>query len=84
MSKGINREESFSILEQAYCAFQTNLPELLQTHSRQWVAYHGQDRVGFGTSKVELTKECVRQGYHYEELFIRMIQPDIPEARAIW
>lgn len=79
MSKGKS-----SILEQAVRTFKSDLPKLLETHTRQWVAYHGAKQLGFGDSKAELMEGFVNQGYKQEELYIRMVQPDIPPTRATW
>ena len=70
-----------ALLQQARRAFQTELPELLKTHPRQWVAYRGADRIGFGPTKTQLTRECIQRRVPYEELFVRMVQPDIPPTR---
>lgn len=75
------RDELSTLLEKAYCAFKSDLPKLLETHPRQWVAYRGSERIGFGTSKSELTEKCINRGYCYEELLVRMVQPDISAAR---
>jgi len=78
------KEKSSVIREQAHRKFRADLPKLLKTHPRQWVAYHGTKRLGFGTSKTELTQECIQRGVPYEELLVRMVQPDIPAARISW
>jgi len=69
------------VLEEAARTFRAELPELLKTHPRQWVAYCGKERIGFGPSKAQLTQECIRRGFAYENLLVRMVQPDIPATR---
>ena len=44
-------------------AFRRDLPQLLQERPGQWVAYHGAQRLGFGTTQTALWNECLRQGY---------------------
>lgn len=58
-------------------AFWRDLPELLPLASRkrQWVAYHGDERVGFGETSTELCQECLRRGFQNDEFFIGMLQP---------
>src|ERR1700758_1168820 len=45
-------------------AFWQDLPELLKRRSKQrpWVAYHGDERVGFGKTRTELYQDCLRRG----------------------
>lgn len=74
-------EEPFAILKQATLAFRADLPKLIKTHPRQWVAYRGAERIGFGPSMAELTQKCIQQGIPYKELLVRMVQPDISAAR---
>ncbi len=42
------------LLTQSFDAFYRNLPELLKTHYRQWVAYHGNECIGFARTETEL------------------------------
>jgi hypothetical protein len=61
-----------AILE-AQEAFQRDLPALLGERRGQWVAYHGDHRIGFGRTQDALWEECLRQGYH--DFLIRRIWP---------
>jgi len=72
------------VLQQAVRTFEAELPEMLKTHPREWVAYHGARRVGFGRSKTEVLKECMEQGIRYEQLLVRMVQPNIPATPVTW
>jgi len=38
------------MIARSQAAFRRDLPDLLKTHYRQWVAYHGEDRIRFGRS----------------------------------
>ena len=60
-------------------AFRRDLPELLKTHYRQWVAYHGEDRVRFGRTQFELYEECYRRGWHDDEFVVRSVEPEMPD-----
>jgi hypothetical protein len=72
------------VLQEGIQSFQHDFQEISNTNPGQWVAYRGAERVGFGESKVELLNRCLRQGLRYEELLVRMIQPDIPPATITW
>jgi hypothetical protein len=50
----------------------------MKTRSRQWVAYHGDERVVFGRSKSDLYQECVRRGLRGGEFVVRRIEPEVP------
>jgi hypothetical protein len=50
---------------------------------RQWVAYHGEQRIGFARTKTELYQECLRHGLRRGEFVVRSIEPEVPkEAEA--
>src|SRR6266487_3837990 len=51
-------------------AFLRDLPELVNTHYRQWVAYHGSRRLGFHKSKTALYTEWVKAGIPRDELLV--------------
>ncbi len=68
------------IILEAEEAFRRDLPELLKERHGQWVAYHGAQRIGFGTTKTALWNECLRQGY--EDFLVRRIWP-FPESDLI-
>ena len=57
-------------------AFRRDLPQLLNERYRWWVAYHGDERIGFGKTETELYKECFRRGLTEDEFVVRSIQPD--------
>ena len=40
--------EPLPMIQKSIDAFRRDLPELLKTHYRKWVAYHGDERIGFG------------------------------------
>jgi hypothetical protein len=67
------------MIERSLAAFRRDLPELMKTHYRKWVAYHGDERIGFGKSQTELYQQCFRRGLTEEEFVVRNIEPQEPE-----
>jgi hypothetical protein len=57
-------------ISEAQRAFLRDLPELVNTHYRQWVAYHGSRRLGFHKSKTALYTEWVKAGIPRDELLV--------------
>lgn len=53
-------------------AYWRDLPSLLPLASRrrQWVAYHGDEQIGFGRTETELYQECLRRGLNRDEFYI--------------
>jgi hypothetical protein len=66
------------LIERGQAAFRRDLPELIKTHYRQWVAYRGDQRIGFGTSQRQLYHESLRQGFNDGEFVVRSIEPEMP------
>jgi hypothetical protein len=66
-------------------AFRRDLRRLLQDRRlyRRWVAYHGDERVGFSPSKRQLYQECLRRGLRPDEFVVRCIQPEAPGEMEI-
>jgi hypothetical protein len=59
-------------------AYWRELPGLLKMKSRkrQWVAYHGDERVGFGRTSAELYRECMgRRGLKKDEFYVDRLEP---------
>ena len=58
-------------------AYWRDLPDLLKLKfpERQWVAYHGEQRVGFASSDVELYRECERRGIPVGEFYVDRVEP---------
>jgi hypothetical protein len=61
--------------EQAFRAFERELPQLWEERPGQWVAYRGEERLGFATQKHELYQRCFEQGLVLDEFFIFCIEP---------
>jgi len=60
-------------------AFRRDLPDLLQKHAGQWVAYSGDRRIALGRSKIGLFQLCERQGLGSDEFVVRGIEPEMPD-----
>jgi len=65
--------------QQALRAFQHDLPHLWAERPGQWVAYQGEQQIGFGLHKHELYQQCYRQGLEREEFVIFCIEPQETE-----
>ena len=57
-------------------AFSRELPELLRQRHGWWVAYHGDERIGFARTEIELFKECLRRGLTEDQFIVQGILPD--------
>jgi hypothetical protein len=66
------------MIKLANAAYRRDLPAMLKTHYRKWVAYHGDRRLGFGNDKTKLILEWLKRGIPDEELMVRGIEPDMP------
>ena len=67
------------MIQRGHEAFRRDLPALMKTHYRKWVAYHGDRRLGFGKSKVALLREWLSQGIPEEELVVRSVEPEMTD-----
>jgi hypothetical protein len=67
------------LVRRAQAAFRRDLPQLLEDHRHQWVAYHGDRRVALGHTKRELYQRCLRHGFPPDEFVVRCIEPEPPE-----
>jgi hypothetical protein len=56
-------------------AFLRDLPELYRQRAGQYVAYHGERQVGFGSQKHLLYKDCTDGGLGLDEFVIFCIEP---------
>ena len=70
------------IILEAQAAFFADLPEMLRDHYKEWVAYHGKHRIGFGKDDWALWEECLRQGYQEGEFIVYCVWP-YPETDYI-
>jgi hypothetical protein len=63
-------------------AFCRDLPELLKERHGWWVAYHGDERIGFGRSQRKLYQECLRRGLTDDQFLVTGILPDAADESA--
>lgn len=66
-------------------AFWRDLPGLhkLKSRKRQWVGYHGDERVGFGKTQTEVYQQCFRRGLQRGEFYVGKLEAD-PEGLPPW
>jgi hypothetical protein len=66
-------------------AFLRDLPALLKQKRRRghWVAYHGDKRLGFGTSQAELYQKVRRQGLTGADIYVGRVRPHPPEPEVV-
>ncbi len=67
------------LAQQALQAFQRDLAQLWTERSGQWVAYRGEQRLGFALSKHELYQQCFQRGLPRDEFVIFCIEPQETE-----
>jgi hypothetical protein len=67
------------MIARSQAAFRRDLPELLKERPWQWVAYHGEERIGFAKSNTELYQRCLARGLAWDQFVVRSIEPeDLP------
>ena len=67
------------IISRSQAAFRRDLPRLLAERPGQWVAYRGEEQIGFGATKTELYQECLRRGLKRDEFLVRSVEPEMDE-----
>jgi hypothetical protein len=57
-------------------AYWRDLPALLprRSRSRRFVAYHGDDRIGFGRTQTELARVCFRRGLQRGQFYVGLLE----------
>jgi hypothetical protein len=63
-----------AMIARSIAAFRRDLPELLKTHRGRWVAYHGDERLGFGRRHTPLYQECLRRGLSRDEFIVTVVE----------
>jgi hypothetical protein len=61
------------MIARSEAAFYRDLPFLLRAHVGQWVAFHGDERIGFGGSQVELYRLCQLLGLRSDEFIVHQV-----------
>jgi hypothetical protein len=64
--------------KRAVLAFRKALPTLLKERPRQWVAFHGDEVVGFARTPLDLYQECARRGLPHGDYIVQAIEPEPP------
>lgn len=65
-------------------AFRKDLPQLLRTHARKWVAYHGDERIGFARKGTELYDKCIRRGLKQDEFLVLLVRAETADEDVTW
>lgn len=60
-------------------SFARELPTLMAERPDEWVAYRGQERLGFATSKTELDQRLLAEGLDLDEFIVFCIEPQDDE-----
>ena len=72
------------MLERSQKAFERDLNDLLKTHYRQWVAYHGDEQIGFARSQTALFERCLKRGLKEREFVVRSIEPLLADEDLVF
>jgi hypothetical protein len=73
-----------AMLTRSLAAFRRDLPKLLDTHYGKWVAYHGDERLGFGKTETKLYEEHLAAGLKLDEFLVCSIEPEIADEDITW
>src|SRR5262245_29564114 len=65
------------LIEKAWEGFRRDLPRLLRERPGQWVAYHGDQLIGFAKTQLELHRERRRRGIDDDEFLVFCIEPEV-------
>jgi len=65
------------IISRSRAAFLRDLPRLIEERPRDWVAYHGDEQLGFAKTRTELFQECLRRGLKRDEFLVCSIEPQV-------
>jgi hypothetical protein len=66
-----------TMYDRGVAAFERELPELMKTHHRQFVFYHGEHRIGPFRTLRKLNAECRKQRIPLIEGVCRVVEPDV-------
>lgn len=64
------------LIERSQRAFAHSLPTLLEQHYREWVAFHGDELVGFASREIDLYERCRERGWRDDEFSVRYVAPE--------
>ena len=73
------------MIARSQAAFRRDLPQLLKERPWQWVAYHGEERIGVAKSNTELYQHCLARGLDWDQFVVRSIEPeDLPHETDVF
>jgi len=72
-------EQVQALQQQALEAFDRDLPHLWTERPGQWVAYRGQQCLGFAAEKHQMYQDCLNSGWPLEEFVVFCIEPQETE-----
>jgi hypothetical protein len=75
----VDQQQAADLQQQAWRAFERDLPRLWAERPGQWVAYRGDTQLGFATQKHELYQRCFAQGWQRDEFVVFCIEPQETE-----
>jgi hypothetical protein len=75
----MSEERVQDLAQRALRAFERDLPQLWAERPGQWVAYHGDQQLGFARHKHELYQDCFRHGWKRDDFVIFCIEPQETE-----
>jgi hypothetical protein len=73
----VPRSDVSPLIVEAASTFEKELPELLKTHPRRWIAYFGAHRVAIADQEPDLLRACYADGYDDKDLYVRRIEEPI-------
>ena len=62
--------EPLPMIQNSIAAIRRDLPKLLKQHRGSWVAYRGDERIGFGKTQTGLYEECLRRGLTRDDFVV--------------
>ena len=71
--------ETIAKLEASDAAFLRELPALLVERPGQWVAYLGEQRLGFARQRIKLYRLCREQSIDEKRVLFCLIEPPVTE-----
>jgi hypothetical protein len=64
------------LIHNGLATFHQDMPELIENHLNEWVAYRGGERLGFASTQTELYMRLEAQGIPEDELTVRLVNED--------
>lgn len=74
----VSRFRTSKLIEDSQRAFRRELPNLLRTHERRWVAFQGEEMLGVADHEIDLYELAEQQGLKPDQFVIRYVMPEAP------